>query len=431
MSPAATVAQCRMPAAGLGASASLRRRLLLVGSHVVQYSSPVFRELSRDPRLEILVAYCTLQGAQACVDPEFGVEVTWDTPLLDGYPWTHVPNRSLRPGLGRFFGLLNPGLWKLLREGKFDAVYISGYFYASAWIAILAAKWFGVPILFTTDAHSLRTWVSQSPWRLRLKKFLVKRILSLGQVLLAGSTGTVAYLKSLGFSEDRIVLVRNVVDNDWWRARAQEADRDAVRASWRIPAQAATVLFCGKLQPWKQPQDVLQAFAQADVQDSRLVFAGDGPLRDSLEARAKALGISARVRFLGFVNQSQLPGVYRASDLLVLASVHEAFGLVVNEAMACGCPAVVSDRVGAKFDLVRRGETGFIYPAGDVAALAKIFREALSDPERLRRLGEEARVRMESWSPREFVESMAGAVELASGRARQTSRLAPVENPAR
>src|SRR5882672_7273927 len=78
-----------------------RRRLLLVGSHVVQYSSPIFQKLAQDPRLEILVAYCSMQGAEACVDPEFGVEVAWDTPLFEGYPWVHVPNRALRPGLGR------------------------------------------------------------------------------------------------------------------------------------------------------------------------------------------------------------------------------------------------------------------------------------------------------------------------------------------
>jgi len=63
-----------------------RRRLLLVGSHVVQYSSPIFQKLAQDPRLEILVAYCSMQGAEACVDPEFGVEVAWDTPLFEGYP---------------------------------------------------------------------------------------------------------------------------------------------------------------------------------------------------------------------------------------------------------------------------------------------------------------------------------------------------------
>src|ERR1700737_5596457 len=113
---------------------SMHRRLLIVGSHVVQYSSPVFQRLAKDPRLEIMVAYCSMQGAQAGVDPGFGVEVSWDTPLLEGYSWVHVPNRAPRPGIGRFFGLFNPGLWKLIRDGKFDAVFVSGYFYATAWI---------------------------------------------------------------------------------------------------------------------------------------------------------------------------------------------------------------------------------------------------------------------------------------------------------
>src|ERR1019366_3085506 len=95
----------------------MRRRLLIVGSHVVQYSSPIFQRMAQDPRLEIMVAYCSMQGAQAGVDPGFGVEVSWDTPLLEGYPWVHVPNRALRPGIARFFGLFNPGLWKLIRGG--------------------------------------------------------------------------------------------------------------------------------------------------------------------------------------------------------------------------------------------------------------------------------------------------------------------------
>src|SRR5712671_4543294 len=175
-------------------SVGARRRLLVVASHVIQYSSPIFQKLAQDPRLEILVAYCSMQGAEAGVDPGFGVEVSWDIPLLEGYPWVHVPNRALRPGMGRFFGLFNPGLWELIRDGKFEAVFVSGYFYASAWITILAAKWYGVPILFTTEAHSLRSWAIQSKWKLRLKKFLVRRILSLGEVLLSVSSGAAQQL---------------------------------------------------------------------------------------------------------------------------------------------------------------------------------------------------------------------------------------------
>src|SRR5258708_12886809 len=105
------------------------RRLLVVASHVVQYSSPISQKLAQDPRLEILVAYCSMQGAEACVDPEFGVEVAWDTPLFEGYPWLHVPNPALPPGLGRFFGLFTPGLSVLIPSAQLDTPFISAYSY--------------------------------------------------------------------------------------------------------------------------------------------------------------------------------------------------------------------------------------------------------------------------------------------------------------
>ena len=357
-----------------------------------------------------------MQGAKSGVDPGFGVEVSWDEPQLEGYPWVHPPNRAPRPGIDRFFGLFNSGLWALIRNGRFDAMYLNGYYYASAWIAMLAAKWYGVPIIFTTDGHHLRTWSTQSVWKLRIKKFITRKIYSMGRIVLAGSSGTAEYLKTLGVPPERILLSRNVVDNDWWTARASQVDRNAVRASWGVPAAASVALFCAKLQPWKAPQDVLEAFARANVPNSFLVYAGDGPLRGALEIRAGELGVSDRVRFLGFVNQSQLPSVYRGADLFVLPSLYEPFGLVVNEAMLCGCPVAVSDRVGAKYDLVRDGENGRVFPTGNVDALTEICRDLLSHPEKCARFGEAARKRMETWSPREYLDALSDALERASRR---------------
>ena len=401
----------------------MRRRLLMVASHVVQYSSPVFRELVSDARIDLLVAYCSMQGAEPGVDPGFGVKVSWDTSPLEGYPWVHVRNRAPRPGLGGFFGLINPGLWKLIRDGHFDAVLISGYFYASAWIAIAAAKWYGVPILFITDSHDLQSWRVQSAWKLGIKKSLVRRIFSLGRIILALSSGGVEYLKSLGFSDDRIVLVPYVVDNTWWTEKAAKTDREAVRAAWQIPKRAVVALFCAKLQPWKGPLDLLEAFARANVPDSYLVFAGDGPLRSSLERRTAELGLTDRVRFLGFMNQSQLPSVYCASDLLVLPSYYEPFGLVVNEAMLCALLVAVSNRVGAKFDLVRPGENGYVFPVGDIDALSAILKDILPDSEKQTRMGTAARRRMEMWSPREHVDSVVRAVNLAAKGSNSVSEM--------
>jgi glycosyltransferase involved in cell wall biosynthesis len=413
MSPGAFAVEGGDPKSAAPLDAARRLRLLVVGSHVVQYASPAFRQMVLDSRVDLKVAYCSMQGAEPGMDPDFGIKVSWDTSPLEGYPWVYIPNRSPRPGLGRFWGLFNPGLWTLIRDGKFDAVFISGYYYASAWIAIVAAKWRGIPILFTTEAHSLRSWATQSKWRLRVKKFYMRRILSLGKVLLTMSSGSFQQLVALGFPESRIVLSPYSVDNDWWAKQAAEADRGAVRAVWRIPADATVVLFCAKLQPWKGPTDLLEAFARAGVANSYLVFAGEGALRKSLEQRAAELKIADRVRFLGFMNQSQLPSVYCASDLLVLPSHYEPFGLVVNEAMVCGLPVAVSDRVGARFDLVRQGENGYVFPAGGVEELARILRQILPDAEQRARMGAAARQRMRTWSPREYVDGLVRGVELA------------------
>ncbi len=388
-------------------------RVLFVATHPVQYSSPMFRLYANDSRLEILVVYCSLQGAESRIDPDFGVEVKWDVPLLEGYPWILVKNRSWRPGLGSFFGLFNPGIWSLIRSGNFDAVvFYTGYVYATFWIAVLAAKLSGVPVLFGTDATSLQPRDAKR-WKLPIKRFVLPKIFRLADVVIIPSEAGRQYILSMGISDSRVVLTPFVVDNAWWGERASKVDRSAVRRAWGVPEAASVVLFCAKLQPWKRPDDVLNAFAKANVEGAYLVFAGDGPMRASLEASAKTLGIAERVRFLGFVNQTGLPAVYRSADLFVLPSEYDPCPAVVCEAMLCGCPVVLSDEIRGRFDLVEDGETGFIYPCGNIHSLAGMIANSLRDRAKLAELGRNAVTRMETWSPRENVETTVMAIEQA------------------
>jgi len=380
--------------------------------------------MAQHPRLDVQVAYCGLEGAEPVLDPGFAVRVKWDVPLLDGYSWIHVPNKSPRP-VRRFLGLVNPGLWKLVRTGGFDAmIALTGYTCASFWIVAAAAKVSRIAILFGTDGHELRSRDGRR-WKAWLKGQLWPHIFGLADVVAVASSGGVALMKSLGIAPERVVLTLDVVDNDWWLQQAAGVDVARIRHGWGVPADASIVLFCAKLQPWKRPQDALEAFVVAGVPAAYLVFAGEGPLRAQLEARARALGVGDRVRFLGFVNQSALPGVYRASDMLVLPSQYEPFGLVVNEAMLCGVPAVVSDRVGARHDLVEEGKTGFVFPCGDTKALSRVLHELLPDRERLGELGERARQRMETWSPRQSLDAVVAAVERAVVLRRQHSVITP------
>jgi len=400
---------------------SHRLRTLTVCTHPTQYAAPMFRRQAQHPELDPQVAYCSMRGAEAQLDPGFGIDVKWDVPLLGGYPWVSLPNRSPVPRSDSFFGLVNPGIWRLISKGKFDAVVLfTGYVCATFWIALAAAKWKGVPVLFGTDAHELAPR-DHKAWKLRVKKWLWPKLFGLADVVLAPSSGTVALMRSLGIPGDRIALAPYCVDNDWWIAQSTKVDRRAVRARWNVPDNAVAILFCAKLQNWKRPQDLLRAFAQATGLNAYLVFAGEGPLRSALESEARSLGIADKVRFLGFVNQSGLPETYTASDIFVLPSEHEPFGVVVNEAMLCQCPVIVSDRVGAGFDLVRDAETGFVFPMGDVNALAEVLRRAVSDRERLRRMGEAARRRMASWSPADNIAGFLRSLEIATGMSAESA----------
>jgi glycosyltransferase involved in cell wall biosynthesis len=221
---------------------------------------------------------------------------------------------------------------------------------------------------------------------------------------------------TLGLPQDQITLTPYTVDNDWWARESDKVNRSVVRASWSASTTDTVILFCAKLQPWKRPLDLLRAFAKAELSNALLVFAGEGPLRPQLESEAEALGIGSRIRMLGFVNQSALPAVYTASDLMVLPSEYEPFAVVVNEAMCCGCPVAASDHVGAVRDLVAPVHPEFVYPCGDVKALADLLRKALVDPAILKSIGRASLAHVRTWSPEKNIAATVAAIQIAVSR---------------
>ncbi len=199
-----------------------RYRVLAIASHPVQYMSPLFRKMAEHPQLDLQVAYCTLQGAKEGHDPEFNVPVKWDVPLLEGYAWQEVPNRG---SAGQsFFGLYNLGIWKLIREGQFDAVvsYV-GYVRSTFWIARLAARLSGSAFLFGTDASSLAPRDSKR-WKVQFKKIFWPYLFRMADQVFVPSTPAVELISKLGIAKERVTLTPFVVDNDWWTARAADVD---------------------------------------------------------------------------------------------------------------------------------------------------------------------------------------------------------------
>lgn len=395
---------------------NLKNRILLVSSQPIQ-SSNGLKLLAQDPRVEILVAYCSLPDPKFWQGNEAINKRVFDTQVLDGYPWVYVTNYSPAPSLNNAFGLINFGLMKLVPQ--FDCCIVYGHAYVSFWMAIFVAKLFGKPLLLSSDATYLESPSGSPEWKIKLKQTILPLLYKyIADGVLVPSTASKKFLQSLGVDEDRIFITPYVVDNEGIGETAKLTNRDRIRAEWQVPLDAVVVVFCAKFIDRKRPQDLIKAFAIANVPNSYLVLVGDGPLKASLLEEVEKLGIVDRVKFLGLVKYSLLPEVYASSNLLVHPADWEPYGLPVNEAMVCGIPAVVSDRVGSGYDLVQEGVTGFTYPSGDVDALALILKSTLSNQEILQTMGKSAIDRMKTWSFRENAESHVEVIEkLTMGRA--------------
>ncbi|TAJ87532.1 glycosyltransferase family 4 protein [Reyranella sp.] len=378
------------------------QRIGFLISHPIQYYTPIFRELAA--RCDLTVFFAHRQTAEQQAQIGYGVAFDWDVDLLSGYESRFLTNVSRQPSTSRFGGCNTPEIADRIAEGRFDAFVVPGWSLRSYWQAVRACRRLGVPVLVRGDSQL------GSPRRaaLRLAKELAfSQVMKLFDGYLYVGQRNRAYLEHYGAPADRLFFSPHCVDNNAFRAASQGAGEVTGRR----------VLFVGRLVPYKRPFDVMAAAARlaADGRPIELTIAGAGELEGSLRAAAQAAGLG--VNFLGFVNQSRLPEVYAAADVLVLPSgAEETWGLVVNEAMACGIPAVVSDAMGCGPDLVEPGVTGEVVPLDDVGALAAgISRVLAFDPALTRRHLAE---RMKVYSPERAAEGILQAGTALAGRTR-------------
>lgn len=362
-------------------------KVAIVTTHPVQYQVPWFRALTHVPGLDLTVLFAMIPDAHQ-QGIGFSVPFEWDIPLLGGYRHLQLANRARTPALGRFFGCDTPDIGEVLSD--FDAVIIHGWGVLSAQQALWAARRKRIPCIVRGEASSLRPWAS---WR-RLAYGAFLR--SYAAFLAIGRANRQFYARN-GVPPERVFDGPYCVDNERFSSEAEalEPRRRAIRSGWGVQDPSIAILFSGKLIEKKRPLDLVNALAIARRRDPRLhlLVAGDGPLRAACEQRALELGLPAT--FLGFMNQGRIAEAYVAADCLVLPSDHgETWGLVVNEAMACGRPAIVSDRVGCHLDLVLPGETGAVFRFGEVDELASVILSVTAAPGTLAALGAHARARV-------------------------------------
>ena len=360
--------------------------LKIFSSHPVQYHVPFFRAL-QDAGITIDVGYYHQGSAgRATLDRDFGIPIQWDLDLLGGYAWQifhpGIASYSLREQLHLLPKLLG---WALCDDGM--PLLLMGWFAEIVWLAWLLRVLLRRPVLMLSETTPLSFAFHPKPaWRVGLLRFLLRRT---NIVLFTGQRNRQFY-ESMGVKAQNLFFTPYSIDNARFTNKAGRlaSQKAELRRAQGLDPDLPVFLFCGKLIPKKRPLELLDAYLAAGLRDkAQLLYVGDGFLHTEIEQRAAQAG-AGHVCVTGFFNQTRMPEAYVLGDLLCLLSgPDETWGLVVNEALACGLPVIVSDAVGCGPDLVSPAN-GWVVPLDDQPSLISALAAAYEQREHWAQMGQ-------------------------------------------
>jgi len=309
---------------------------------------------------------------------------------------------------------LTPQIWRLLDRERFDVLVIGGWSLMATQLAIVWARTHHVPYLVISENHfrePRRAWVST------LKRLVLPHIVEPAAGHLVPGTLAREHQLHYGAHRETITVFPNTVDVAEFGRRADElhARRDELRHELGLADDVIAVTQVSRLIPVKGPDEAVEAVARARALVERplqLVLVGSGPLRKQLEARAAELELP--VTFAGWRNGDDLLRAYAATDIFLLLSRRETWGIVVNEAAAVGLPLILTDAVGAAADLLVPGENGEIVRSGDLDGQAAAIAKLAANDGLRGDYGRRSRELVAPWGYQPSVESFVAAIRRAT-----------------
>jgi len=376
--------------------AKMSWRLVLITEIIAPYRIPVFNALARRDGVDLHVIFLAETDKAVRQWRIYTDEIRFSYEVLPSWRWR----------AGKHSLLVNRGLWLALDAARPQAIVCGGYNYPASWGSLWWARRRNVRFVLWTESNQRdqRSGRAGVEW---LKRYFVN---SCNAFVVPGKS-SFAYLRTLGVSEEAIFTAPNAVDNTFFATQAEVArcHPAAFREKFGLPRRF--ILFVGRLIPEKGVFDLLEGYAKLESglrSEVGLVFAGDGVSREELVQRAK--GISpGTVCFPGFAQREDLAGLYALAETLVLPTHSDTWGLVVNEAMACGLPIIVSSVAGCSADLVEEGWNGYVVPSQDSEKLSVAIKSLVGQPERKRQMSARSLERIRSYSPEACADGLAAA----------------------
>ena len=378
----------------------MKRRLTLLTEIIAPYRIPVFNALAARDDTDLQVIFLSENDPTLRQWPVYKKEIRFSYEVLPAW----------RRRVGKYKLLVNRGVGAALGRSRPHAVLCGGYNYLASWQAAWWAKSHNLPLLLWSEST-----VNDHRGGRRGVEFMKVRFTRMCKGFVAAGKSSREYLIWMGAPSERVFIAPDAVDVGFYAMLARQARQHepVVRARHALPPRY--FLCAGRLVPEKGVFDLLAAYAKLEERERSqigLVFAGDGASRFQLEERAAAIHPGC-VRFCGFVHREEMAELYALAEALVFPTHSDPWGLVVNEAMACGLPVIASEVAGCVPDLVENAENGFVVPRGDVEEFVRAMRMLLSNPAVAREMGASSALRIQAFTPEACAEGFSRAVAFA------------------
>jgi glycosyltransferase involved in cell wall biosynthesis len=368
-------------------------KVAVVATHPIQHFCPLYRTLASSGKMQLRVFFASSAGQQPYYDAGFNQLVQFQNDLTTGFDHEYLPDHLTGSEVNG--KIANKHVGARLTAFQPDVVQVYGYHNPISRDAMKWARKAGRPVLYCSDSELVG---ATTLWKRAVKRLVLPRLFAGCAGFLTVGDCNSNYYRHFGVPADRLFRCPYPIDDDklTQAVAARSVARRELLNRFDLPADAIVGLVVGKLTVRKAPEHAIRAVARAWQSGLRnrlfLILAGNGPERDRLQALAATLEPSA-IKFAGFVEVAQLPSYYVAADLLIHPSSHDPHPLATSEAVFCGLPVIVSDRVGSvgPTDDVRLGVNGFQYKYGDVDRLTQLLIHFCGHPEEAARMREGSR----------------------------------------
>jgi len=380
----------------------MKRRLVILTEIISPYRIPLFNALAQRAEVNLQVIFLSE------TDPTLR---HWRI-YKDEIQFAYQILPSWRKRLGRYNALLNGGVARALVTAEPDVILCGGYSYVASWQALCWGRVHQVPFFLWSESNAQDLRGGYAP-----VEFLKSMFLRRCSGFVVPGRSAEEYLLAHAIKEDEIFIAPNAVDNDFFAAAAAAARQNDAKFRADLGLPRRYFLFAGRLVREKGVFELLSAYAKLDESLRRqvgLVFVGDGACRRQLEEQSGSIS-TGEIKFAGFAQREKLAVFYALAEMLILPTYTDPWGLVVNEAMACGRAVVVSRVAGCAADLVKENWNGLLVPPRDVSLLASVMQSLASQPDLCATMGANSLQHIDSYSPKEWASGMERMVESAGG----------------